>query len=104
MQIQYRPMRTLLVLASLCLGSFHATRAAGADGMRLYAPCVTCHQPNAWGSPDGLIPNLAGQQERYLERQLSEFRSGARVDPAMQMAAVKAATGYRESPDNTTHT
>src|SRR5271167_2322244 len=54
-------------------------------GSGLYAPCVVCHQPNAWGSPDGAIPNLAGQQARYLEKQLSLFRSGARVDTAMQL-------------------
>ena len=46
---------------------------------------MVCHQPNAWGSPDGAIPSLAGQQERYLERQLALFRSGARVDTAMQI-------------------
>jgi cytochrome c553 len=55
------------------------------DGSRLYRPCMVCHQPNAWGSPDGAIPSLAGQQERYLERQLAVFRSGARVDTAMQI-------------------
>jgi cytochrome c553 len=48
---------------------------------------VVCHQPNAWGSPDGDIPNLAGQQKRYLEKQLAVFRSGARVDTAMQVVA-----------------
>lgn len=57
------------------------------DGERLYAPCVVCHQPNAWGSPDGTIPNLAGQQKRYLEQQLAVFRSGARMDTAMQIVA-----------------
>jgi cytochrome c553 len=36
---------------------------------------------------DGVIPNLAGQQKRYLEKQLAAFRSGARVDPAMQVVA-----------------
>jgi cytochrome c553 len=55
-----------------------------ADGPRLYAACVGCHGPNAWGSPDGAIPNLAGQQKRYLEKQLALFRSGVRVDDAMQ--------------------
>jgi cytochrome c553 len=58
---------------------------ASATGMRLYAPCVVCHQPNAWGSTDGAIPNLAGQQERYLKKQLALFRSGARIDAAMQV-------------------
>jgi cytochrome c553 len=58
------------------------------DGSRLYAPCVVCHQPSAWGSTDGAIPELAGQQKRYLEKQLAVFRSGARVDTAMQVVAV----------------
>jgi cytochrome c553 len=35
---------------------------------------------------DGAIPNLAGQNSRYLAKQLALFRSGARVDPAMQVA------------------
>lgn len=62
--------------------------ARGASGAeRLYAPCVVCHQPNAWGSADGAIPNLAGQQPRYLEQQLTLFRSGARVDTAMNLVA-----------------
>jgi cytochrome c553 len=64
-----------------------------ADGGRLYAPCVVCHQPNAWGSPDGTIPNLAGQQRRYLEKQLALFRSGARVDTAMQVVTAHATFG-----------
>jgi cytochrome c553 len=46
---------------------------------------VVCHQPSAWGSPDGAIPSLAGQRKRYLESQLELFRSGARVDTAMQV-------------------
>jgi cytochrome c553 len=60
------------------------------SGERLYAPCVVCHQPNAWGSLDGTIPDLAGQQKRYLEKQLAVFRSGARVDTAMQIVAAHA--------------
>ena len=43
--------------------------------------------PTLGGSPDGAIPNLAGQQKRYLERQLAVFRSGARVYTAMQIIA-----------------
>jgi cytochrome c553 len=71
------------VLTFAVIGVAHA--APFMDGKRLYAPCVVCHQPNGWGSPDGAIPNLAGQQSRYLERQLAAFQSGARVDPAMQV-------------------
>jgi cytochrome c553 len=58
------------------------------DGAHLYAPCVVCHQPNAWGSMDGAVPDLAGQKRRYLEKQLTVFRSGARIDTAMRLVAV----------------
>jgi cytochrome c553 len=75
-------LRTIL-LATL-IGSAQAAPTAS-DGSRLYAPCVVCHQPNAWGSADGSIPNLAGQQKRYLAAQLGLFASGARVDTAMQV-------------------
>src|SRR5450631_3287080 len=89
MQIQH-PHRAAWVCALLAVGSVSVVQAAapGAGGRQLYAPCVTCHQPNAWGSPDGSIPNLAGQQKRYLERQLAAFRSGVRVDTAMQLVSV----------------
>lgn len=76
-----------MLLALITLPIVGATQAepSMSDGRRLYAPCAACHQPNAWGSPDGTIPNLAGQQKRYLEKQLSLFRSGARVNTAMQV-------------------
>ncbi len=78
-----------LVAATLVAAGISRTAAAEplATGKKLYAPCVVCHQPNAWGSPDGEIPNLAGQQSRYLKSQFAAFRSGARVDTAMQVVA-----------------
>ncbi|HME40333.1 MAG TPA: c-type cytochrome [Steroidobacteraceae bacterium] len=85
-----RALPALLTLA--ILGIAHA-----ADGSRLYAPCGVCHAPKAWGSPDGVIPNLAGQQKRYLEKQLAVFSSGARVDLAMQ---VVTAHPTFDNPDN----
>lgn len=70
----------------MVLVAFGSARAAPStsDGNRLFAPCVVCHQPNAWGSADGIIPNLAGQRRRYLEKQLAMFRSGVRADESMQ--------------------
>ncbi len=87
MDSPYKQFGTHLLQAMLTLASFGIAHAAPSipDGSHLYRPCVVCHQPNAWGSPDGAIPNLAGQQERYLEKQLALFRSGARVDTAMQV-------------------
>ena len=76
----------LALLASAIFGVAHAGLLS--EGSRLYAPCGACHAPKAWGSMDGAIPNLAGQQRRYLEKQLALFRSGARLDTAMQIVAV----------------
>ena len=85
--MQFQPIFTQLLPAALALAVVSAAQAAPtiSDGRRLYAPCVICHQPSAWGSTDGTIPNLAGQQRRYLERQLSLFHAGARLDTAMQV-------------------
>src|SRR5208282_2801869 len=83
----YKQFGAHLLQAVLTLATFDVAQGAPSisDGSRLYRPCVVCHQPNAWGSPDGAIPNLAGQQERYLEKQLALFRTGARADTAMQV-------------------
>ena len=89
MQYVYPPVRTS-VLQLICSFVFVIGAQAAfpaSDGTRLYAPCVVCHQPNAWGSPDGRIPNLAGQKERYLARQIASFRSKARVSTAMRLVS-----------------
>jgi len=95
MQPRFHLVQAAMVLA-LC-GAAQAAQA-GSSGSHLYAPCIVCHQPNAWGSPDGAIPNLAGQQMRYLEKQLAMFRSGARVDTAMQIVTA------HETSDSTINT
>jgi cytochrome c553 len=89
--------RDRLLPAALALAFCGVAQAAPSDGMRLYAPCVVCHQPNAWGSQDGSIPNLAGQQRRYLEKQLAVFRSGAREDTAMQIVAAHPTFGDHDN-------
>lgn len=84
---QFKNRLSAALLAVAAFGVSQAALSASAGG-RLYAPCATCHAPNAWGSVDGAVPSLAGQQRHYLEKQLALFRSGARVDPAMQLVAV----------------
>ena len=83
----HRILMLSALLATTIVGIAQASPPV-ADASRLYAPCVVCHQPRAWGSADGNIPSLAGQHRRYLERQLATFRSGARDDTAMQIVAV----------------
>jgi cytochrome c553 len=85
--------RSLVAILSLAiLGVAHAASFLE-EASRHYASCGACHAPKAWGSMDGAIPSLAGQQRRYLEKQLALFRSGARVDPAMQVVAAHSAIG-----------
>src|ERR1700675_16692 len=101
MQSPLRQFPVQLLQAALTLvmlGSAQAQPTTPPES-RLYGPCVVCHQPNAGGSPDGAIPNLAGQQERYLERQLTAFRSGARVDTAMQVVAAHRTFNNNENVD-----
>jgi cytochrome c553 len=44
--------------------------------------CMACHGA-AGISPNGIWPNLAGQKEGYLAKQIKAFRDGTRVDPMM---------------------
>ena len=57
-----------------------------AAGKAKSATCAGCH--GAQGvSNNPLWPNLAGQQEGYLVKQLQAFREGTRSDPMMSPMA-----------------
>ncbi|MEI6894640.1 MAG: cytochrome c [Colwellia sp.] len=45
--------------------------------------CAACHGP-AGISPISIYPNLAGQKEAYLAKQLKDFKSGKRNDATMK--------------------
>jgi cytochrome c553 len=97
---QFRAPLLPIVLALAILGVAQAAPSKS-DGSRLYTLCEVCHRANAWGSPDGAIPSLAGQQRRYLEKQLVLFRSEARAGTAMlvhptfdEQHNIVALTGY----------
>jgi len=44
----------------------------------MYLACISCHGEDGWGSPAIRAPAIAGQQQAYLEKQLNDYRSGAR--------------------------
>lgn len=50
------------------------------------ASCVACHGSDGISSIN-IWPNLAGQKQLYLEKQLKDFRSGKRVDDIMNREA-----------------
>jgi len=59
-------------------------------GQKYYtAYCEACHLPSGAGNRDGSIPQLAGQHQTVLIKQLSDIRSGVRYNPTMYPFARK---------------
>lgn len=73
---------TPLAIAALCLSSSVAMAGDAAAGKAKSATCVACHGANGISTND-LWPNLAGQKEAYLVKQIKAFRDGQRSDPMM---------------------
>jgi len=72
-------------LFALILVACSASAAAGdaMKGKEKSVSCAGCHGAKGMGlGPE--LPNLAGQKEAYLVKQLKAFKSGARVDPSMK--------------------
>lgn len=64
---------------------FTSTSALAGDvaaGKAKAALCASCHGPTGI-SLSPLWPNLAGQKEQYLVKQIKAFRDGTRQDPMM---------------------
>ena len=71
-----------VLLTGLVLVSSSAMAADAAAGKAKSAICASCH--GATGiSNNPLWPNLAGQKEQYLAKQIKAFRDGIRQDPMM---------------------
>lgn len=79
-----RLISQLVVLFSF-LGGFNAALAAGnaEAGKAQAAPCAACHGQDGATGLDGTYPALAGQNERYLLRQLTKIQGGTRDIPLM---------------------
>ncbi len=74
---------TSIVIAGLLLGSSGSVLAGdAAAGKAKAASCAGCHGP-AGISSNPMWPNLAGQKEAYLVKQMKAFRDGSRKDPLM---------------------
>lgn len=82
-------MRKLLVTSSilLALANFGANAADINKGKAKAAMCAACHGADGI-SMIPMYPNLAGQKEAYLAKQLRDFKSGARKDPVMAPMAM----------------
>ncbi|MDY6949155.1 MAG: c-type cytochrome [Pseudomonadota bacterium] len=88
--MKFQSMVLLTVLCGLQAGvSFAAEQpvAGSAEkGQAKAAPCVACHGVNG-NSVNPEWPNLAGQHESYIKRQLAAFKSDERQNPLMSAMA-----------------
>jgi cytochrome c553 len=76
-----------VAVSSLLMISASAAMAGdAAAGKAKSATCAGCHGAEGV-SANPLWPNLAGQKEAYLVKQLKAFRDGTRSDPMMSPMA-----------------
>lgn len=92
-----KPMKKLAILAIALLGAAHSAQAAdSAKGAELATQCAACHAKDG-NSAVAAWPKLAGQNAKYIEKQLKDFIAGAkdkskgRYD-AQMLAPVQALT------------
>ena len=77
---------TLAIAATVMLAS-PAFAGDVAAGKAKAATCAACHGAEGVSAVP-MYPNLAGQKEAYLAKQLKDFKSGARKDPVMSAMAM----------------
>ncbi|MCW8921092.1 MAG: c-type cytochrome [Sedimenticola sp.] len=53
------------------------------NGKKVFMICTVCHRPEGWASPDGMYPQIAGQQASVLIKQLADIRARNRDNPTM---------------------
>jgi len=73
-------------LIIFCIFSFFVTNPASGTPPEAAVICTTCHGVDGIGILD-IYPNLKGQKEKYITKQINDFKSGARVDPIMSPMA-----------------
>lgn len=70
------------LLLTLLFVSSHAAAGDAAAGKAKSVVCSACHGADGI-SVNPLWPNLKGQKEQYLIKQIKAFRDGTRKDPSM---------------------
>lgn len=79
----------ILAAASALILTASANVAIAADaaaGKAKSATCNACHGANGISAMP-IYPNLAGQKEAYLVKQMKAFKDGSRKDPTMNAMA-----------------
>ncbi len=74
--------KTTLILLATAFFSFSVQAGDIEAGKAKSAVCAACHGADGI-SASPIWPNLAGQKEAYLVKQIKAFKSGERKDPSM---------------------
>ena len=59
------------------------------EGEEIYTVCAACHFPTGWGDPLGVFPQLAGQHNTVLIKQIADIRAKNRDNPTMYPFAMQ---------------
>jgi cytochrome c553 len=87
---------TVACLWLVLIAPVQAAEGNVAAGKAKAGMCAACHGADGNGGADPSWPKLAGQIPEYLEKQLHDFKSGARKDPIMTgMAAPLSAADVK---------
>ena len=76
-----------LAVAATVLMSGPALAVDVEAGKAKSAMCAACHGANGISAVP-MYPNLAGQKEQYLVKQMKAFKDGTRKDPVMAPMAM----------------
>jgi len=78
-------MKKLIVVAVLALIGSTGSAMAGdaAAGKAKFSTCAGCHGPTGAGNAAAGYPALVGKDAAFVSKQLTDFKSGARVSPVM---------------------
>ena len=79
-------MRVIAFFSALLLCTSASAAGDPRMGKQKSVTCTACHGANGI-SNNPLWPNLKGQKQQYLVKQLKAFRSGQRNDPVMSPMA-----------------
>lgn len=79
-------METVICGASILLAASLSHAGDAAAGKAKSLSCTACHGAEGISTMD-IWPNLAGQKEGYLTKQLKAFRDGSRSEPTMDPMA-----------------
>jgi len=67
------------------------------NGIEVYEVCAACHLYEGWGQPDGTFPQLAGQHQHVIIKQLADIRALNRDNPTMYPFALPESIGGPQS-------